>query len=78
MTEAVKPERFRITPAQRMSPLWLDLSAHLRERLASLRVQNDNVNLTPEKTAVLRGRIAELNSILGLSEDRPRIDAPPG
>lgn len=76
MSEIERPERFRITPAQRMSPLWMDLSAFLRDRLESLRVQNDNLNLTPEKTQVLRGRIAELNMILGLSEDKPKV--PPG
>lgn len=44
--------------------LWLRITEHLERRLALLRQQNDGIRLTPEDTAVLRGRIAEVKHLL--------------
>lgn len=49
------------------SALWQKLEAHLKEKLTSLRAQND-AELGPEATSKLRGRIAEVKSLLSLGE----------
>lgn len=64
------PEVFRLTSADRASPLWQRLRAHLEQRLAKYRTRNDGA-LAPEDTAHLRGRIAVLKDLLALEEDRP-------
>jgi hypothetical protein len=64
---------FTLTAADKRSPLWLALSEHLHERLAMHRAHND-ASQSVEKTEKLRGRIAELNALLGLEDDRPRAD----
>lgn len=66
------PEVFRLTSAERTSPLWLRLKAHLQERLAKARSRNDGA-LAPDETAHLRGRIASLKDLLALEEDRPPL-----
>lgn len=60
----------KFTPADRADPMWQRLRAYIVERIEYHRTQNDN-DLTPEQTAKVRGRIAELTGILRLSEDRP-------
>ncbi len=67
------PEVFRLTSADRASPLWQRLRGHLQERLAKCRARNDGA-LAPDETAHLRGRIALLKDLLALEEDRPPID----
>ena len=52
---------FKLTPADRMSPLWRALHEHLTNRLA-----------TPEKTARLRGQIAEVKALLAMNEEPRR------
>jgi hypothetical protein len=49
------------------SALWQKLEAHLKEKLTSLRAQND-AELGTEATSKLRGRIAEVKSLLSLGE----------
>lgn len=51
-----------------MSSTWIKLEEHMKNRLSVLRGQNDG-DLNEMQTARLRGRIAELKSLLGLSED---------
>ncbi len=51
---------------------WLKLKPFYEQRLLVLRAQNDG-NLTPEKTAKLRGRIAEINVLLSLGTDKPQV-----
>lgn len=46
---------------------WPRLRALLEDRLADLREQNDN-RLDDEKTANLRGRIAEVKALLALEQ----------
>jgi hypothetical protein len=62
---------FKLTPADRMSPLWRALHEHLTNRLATLRAQND-ADATPEKTARLRGQIAEVKALLAMNEEPRR------
>ncbi len=56
--------KLRIDPR---SETWRFLEQHINERLQSLRLQNDAVTLDATATATLRGRIAELKSMLSLS-----------
>lgn len=51
------------------SGAWLRISAHLVAKLDEYRKKNDG-NLAPDRTAELRGRIAEVKRILALD---PRI-----
>ena len=56
------------------SETWRFIEAHANERLSVLRLQNDSAHLGVEQTAVIRGRIAELKSILSLlTKDLPLI-----
>lgn len=63
---------FRLTAADKVSPLWRALSDHYTERLASLRAQNDT-SKTPEQTEKLRGQIFEVKALLSLADDRPIV-----
>ncbi len=55
-----------LSPADLRDPLWLRIQAHFTGRLESHRVQND-IDKTPEATAKLRGRIAEVKYLLDLA-----------
>jgi hypothetical protein len=66
-------EQFTLGKADRVSSTWNALKKHLEQRLEVLRAQNDG-DLTPEKTAKLRGQIAEVKRILGLDKDLPNIE----
>lgn len=61
----------RITEAQATNPLWQALRRHYTERLAQLRMDNDNTALGDRETAVLRGRIAECRAFLDLDSPEP-------
>jgi hypothetical protein len=52
--------------------LWKKIKAHFEEKLELLRRQNDG-NLSEAETQKLRGRIAEVKSILALDKPPPRI-----
>lgn len=71
------PERFFLTPQERIDPLWLKLRAWMREELASRRERNDE-GLDEHHTASLRGEIKLLKSILKLDAERPIIQTPKG
>ena len=63
-----------LTPADKLNPLWGKLQEMWTERLALLRGQNDN-DRSEVETAKLRGRIAEVKSLLQLDEDPPDFAA---
>lgn len=64
----------KVSDLERRTPLWLALQDHLNTRLAELRAQNDG-ELSPDKTAALRGRIAEVKALLALGQE-PRTLPP--
>ena len=70
MTPTPQPP-FRIDPARKTNPLWLELREHYEKRLYALRVQNDNQELDAIQTAALRARIAECKAFLSLDADLP-------
>lgn len=67
----------KLTKEERLSAVWLKISAHYEARLQALRQKNDG-NLTAEETAKVRGRIAEAKAILalGAEENLPAPTAP--
>lgn len=71
---APKPP-FKLGQAERNSSTWLQLSAHLTERLEQLRRENDS-DIDEIQTARKRGQIAELKAMLALAKDQPI--PPPG
>lgn len=72
MKREIGSEPARVEPllntSERLSPLWAKLARHLDSRLQTLRSQNDGDQ--PEaKTAILRGRIAEIKAFLEHGKD---------
>ncbi len=66
----LKPEDFRTNT-------WKRLTQTLTDRLQELRELNDSPSFGPEKTAQLRGGIAELKKILALADNAsasPAVD----
>ncbi len=50
-----------------------EIKAMLQRRIAEYRSQNDDINRTPLDTAVLRGRIAELNALLSIAPQQVKM-----
>lgn len=55
-----------LTHADFQTRTWENFEAELQRRLAMHREANDN-RIDPEKTATLRGRIAEIKELLALA-----------
>lgn len=64
---------FKLTEAERLSPVWARVKQILEERIAQHRIAND-AGLPPEATAKLRGRISELKALLKLDRALPLVD----
>lgn len=62
-------DRLELTDAERHSALWLKIAAHLEDRVARLRRENDD-DRSLEATARLRGRLAEAKRILAAGESQ--------
>ena len=62
------PDRFKLAPHERTSPLWLSLERHMLQTLTDLRALNDT-SLPPERTEKLRGRIEQLKALLALADE---------
>jgi hypothetical protein len=67
------PQPFILTNAEKQSGLWMRLENHFKDRLATLRKQNDG-DLTEILTAKLRGQIAAFEALLLLGKDMPPIE----
>ena len=63
----------RLSEAQTTNPLWHALRKHYAERLAQLRMDNDNSRLSDIDTAELRGRIDECKAFLAMESPEPEI-----
>lgn len=63
---------FALTDADKASPLWVRLKAHIEKRRADLRGQNDGITLDPVHTAALRGQITCLSGLLALETKPPQ------
>ncbi len=64
----MSPEKFRLAPHERTSPLWKGLERHMQEQLEELRRWND-ASHPPERTEKLRGRIEQLKLLLALADE---------
>lgn len=62
---AIKP---LISQNETNNHVWLKLVEHYNKRLNTLRRQNDNIDLGAVETAILRGRIKEIERFLGHSK----------
>jgi hypothetical protein len=51
------------------TPTWKRFSQFVEERIDELRELNDSMSFGPEKTAAIRGGIAELKKILALADE---------
>jgi len=61
---------FRLTPSERMQPVWQKLEAYLNHRLERARRLNDQPH--PEAdTARLRGEIKALKGLIDLGKELP-------
>ena len=67
MSAQTDPTEIVLSERERIDPLWLRLRERLQARLDLYRRQNDN-DLTPEQTAMLRGRIRELKYLIAAGE----------
>lgn len=65
---------FVMTDGERISPLWIKVSTEIEKRLTTLRVKNDNPNLSERETAALRGSIRCYAAIIGLGTEPPPTD----
>jgi hypothetical protein len=52
---------------------WRQVKAYAEARLATLRVQNDALDLTEAQTAHTRGAIKELKTLIALDSAKPEI-----
>lgn len=58
-----------LTDAERNTSAWLKIRAHLEARIDAHRRMNDH-DLSPEKTAALRGKIKELQYLLAAGDSQ--------
>lgn len=70
MSTTVASTALILSKEDKHSPVWLRHKEQLEARLEVLRARNDSF-LNDEETAILRGRIAEIKLMLGLSKDQP-------
>jgi hypothetical protein len=61
--------KFALTAMEMRHPLWLKLSAHMKDRLENLRAQNDHAAPLDDalQTAARRGRITQLKELIALA-----------
>lgn len=70
MSEPQLPQVLALTESDRLSPTWTRLKKHLQGRLEALRNELEQ-DLPEEKTAKVRGRLAEVKSLLSLEKNSP-------
>lgn len=66
---------FQLTPQERESSVVSKLLAHIDQRLATLRAQNDE-DVDERKTSKNRGRIAEVKAFRDLFIEKPKFASP--
>lgn len=69
-------EQFSLKPHEKQSALWQKLQQHLESRLDIQRKKNDG-NHDLVNTAKIRGRIAEIKSLLSLGDGDSDGQEPP-
>lgn len=64
---------FILTDGEKLSPVWIKLMAYCEDRLQNLRIQNDGIK-NENDTAMLRGRIAELKTLISFNNVQPGLE----
>lgn len=62
--------KLRLKPQERTDRVWSLIEQELKGELDTLRRKND-ADLTPEQTAKLRGRIAQIKEVLAIASEEP-------
>lgn len=62
--------KLRLKPQERTDRVWSLIEQELKGELDTLRRKND-ADLTPEQTAKLRGRIAQIKELLAIASEEP-------
>ncbi len=70
MTNLKPNNHFRLSDAERASPLWGRLVQHMEQRIASLHIELENA-ADEIKSNKLRGRIHAFRELLVLDKDSP-------
>ena len=70
MSETQLPQVLALTNSDLLSPTWAKLRKHLQGRVEALRNELEQ-DLPEEKTAKVRGRLAEVMSLLSLEKNLP-------
>ncbi|MEK9796293.1 MAG: hypothetical protein VW713_06045 [Alphaproteobacteria bacterium] len=64
------PERFALSDSDKTSPTWLRIKKHLQARVEALRNELEQ-DLPEDRTAKVRGRLAEVRALLSVEKDPP-------
>lgn len=67
------PDQFKLLPSDIVSPTWQKLKEFFEQELRTARIKNDDEKLDPIQTAMTRGRIKTLKSLLALENAPPVI-----
>lgn len=63
-------DKFKFNNDDIHSSTWAKLKEYIEQRIIKLQAENNSVSLSEVKTAVIRGRIAELASLLNTVEPK--------
>lgn len=63
----------QLTEGEKMTPIWLRIEEHLKNRLDTLRLKNDRQQ-SEQETAALRGQISEVKSLLNIAANQITMD----
>lgn len=67
------PDPFLLSSGEKTSSTWLRLKDHMETELAIARTKNDDPKLDAIQTAMTRGRIQTLKSLIALGDISPVI-----
>lgn len=67
------PDPFVLTPGEKTSSTWLRLKDFMETELKIARTKNDDLKLDEIQTAITRGRIQTLKSLIALGDISPII-----
>lgn len=64
----------KLTKEERESSGWLAVRTHILARIEGIQVELEKTTNTPDQTAVLRGRIAELRRMLQVEQETKKFN----
>jgi len=64
----------KLTKEERESSGWLAVRTHILSRIEGIQVELEKTTNTPDQTAVLRGRIAELRRLLQIEQEAKKFN----